>query len=75
MFLCRFKNAFGHFETLAGLVAGLEGARLKRERPASKPHPSIVVREELADGTEVEAVWAWLPESRRAMLVTVYVPE
>ena len=57
------------------LVAGLEEATLERERPASKPHPSIVVREELADGTEVEVIWAWLPESRRAMLVTVYSPE
>ena len=57
------------------LVAGLEEAKLERERPASKPHPSIVVREELADGTEVEVIWAWLPESHRAMLVTVYFPE
>jgi hypothetical protein len=57
------------------LVAGLEEAKLERERPASKPHPSIVVRQELADGIEVEAIWAWLPESRRAMLVTVYFPE
>ena len=57
------------------LVAGLEEANLKRERPVSKPHSSIVVREELVDGTEVEVIWAWLPESRRAMLVTVYFPE
>jgi hypothetical protein len=57
------------------LVAGLSEARLERERPASKPHPSIVVRQELADGTEVEVVWAWMPESRRAMLVTVYFPD
>jgi hypothetical protein len=61
--------------TVWQLVAGLEVATLKRERPASKPHPSIVVREELADGSEVEVIWAWLPESRRAMLVTVYFRE
>ncbi len=30
------------------------------------PHPSVVVREDLVDGTEVEAVWAWLPESEIA---------
>lgn len=54
------------------LVAGLEEGRLERERPASKPHPSVVVREALADGSEVEVVWAWLPESQRAMFVTVY---
>ena len=57
------------------LVAGLEDAILERERPTSKPHPSVVVREELPDGREVEVIWAWLPESRRAMLVTVYFSE
>jgi hypothetical protein len=57
------------------VVAGLENARLQCERPRSEPHPSIVVREELVDGTEVEVVWAWMPESGRAMLVTVYFPE
>jgi hypothetical protein len=31
--------------------------------------------EELVDGTEVEAIWAWLLESRRAMLITVYFAE
>ena len=54
------------------VVTGLEDAHLERERPASKPHPSIVVREELPDGTEVEVIWAWLAESRRAMVVTVF---
>lgn len=54
------------------LVAGLDDAELVRERPRSKPHPSVVVREELADGSEVEAIWAWMEESERAKLVTVY---
>jgi hypothetical protein len=58
--------------TVWQVVTGLEDADLERERPASKPHPSIVVREELPDGTEVDVIWAWLTESRRAMLVTVY---
>lgn len=57
------------------VVAGLEEARLERERPASKPNPSIVVRQELADGTEVEVVWAWMAESHRAILVTVFFPD
>jgi hypothetical protein len=57
------------------LVAGLDSAKLERERPTSKPHPSVVVRQELVDGTELEVIWAWLPESRRAMLVTVYFVE
>ena len=54
------------------LVAGLDDAGLVRERPRSKPHPSVVVREELADGSEVEAIWAWMRDSNRAKLVTVY---
>ena len=57
------------------LVAGLKNAILDRERLTSKPHPSVVVRQELVDGTEVDVIWAWLPESRRAMLVTVYFSE
>ncbi len=54
------------------LVAAFEDARLVRERPASQPNPSIVVGQILVDGTEVEAIWAWLSHSRRAKLVTVY---
>ena len=54
------------------IVAGLEDAELIRERPASKPNPSVVVQQTLADGTDVEVVWSWLSPSRRAKLVTVY---
>jgi hypothetical protein len=54
------------------LVADFENAQLVRERPASQPNPSVVVTQLLVDGTEVEAIWAWLPQSRRAKLVTVY---
>ncbi len=57
------------------VVAGLKEARVQEERPSSEPHPSIMVRQDLADGTEVEVVWAWMPQSDRAMLVTVYFPE
>jgi len=54
------------------LVAGLDDAELVRERPASKPNPSVVVRQLLADGSEVEVIWSWLAKSDRAILVTVY---
>jgi hypothetical protein len=53
-------------------VAGLNEGKLVRERPRSKPHPSVVVREQLPDGTEAEVIRAWMPESRRAKLVTIY---
>lgn len=54
------------------VVEGLDTAELVDERPRSHPNPSIVVRQLLADGTEVEAVWSYSRESQRAKLVTVY---
>ena len=54
------------------LVGGLQEATLLRERPASRPNPSVIVRQLLPDGAEVEVVWAWLSETRRAKLVTVF---
>jgi len=54
------------------LVAAFDDAELVRERPQSKPNPSVVLRQELADGSEVEAIWAWMGQSERAKLVTVY---
>lgn len=57
------------------LIAGLEDAALIRERPRSKPNPSVIVRQTLADGTEVEVIWSWMSESHRAKLVTAYFRE
>jgi hypothetical protein len=57
------------------LVASLTDAELIRERPKSKPNPSIVVRQLLEDGTEVEAIWSWLSATKQAKLVTVYLVE
>jgi hypothetical protein len=54
------------------IIDGIDNARLLRERPASKPNPSVVLEQILADGTTVEVVWSWLERSRRAKLVTVY---
>ena len=57
------------------LVAGLAEAKLIRERPKSKPNPSVVVRQVLEDGTEVEVIWSWLITTKEAKLVTVYLVE
>jgi hypothetical protein len=54
------------------LVAGISDAELLRERPESRPNPSVVVRQTLPDGAQVEVIWAWLSASRRAKLVTVF---
>ena len=44
------------------------------ERPSSEPHPTVVIRLLLADGSEAQAIWAWLEISGRAKLVTVFFP-
>jgi len=54
------------------LVAGLEDGILLEERLHALPNPKVVVRQSLADGTEVEVVWSWLLREHRAKLVTVY---
>jgi hypothetical protein len=50
----------------------MDDATLLNERPGSTPHPSVIVREMLADGSEIEVVWASMPRSQRAKLVTIY---
>lgn len=54
------------------VVAGLPNAVLVRERPRSKPNPSVIVRQMLADGSEAEVIWSWLSATGRAKLVTVF---
>jgi hypothetical protein len=54
------------------IVAGLEDGEPLTERRDSSPHPSIEVLEILPDGTEVKAVWSYLPQLDVAKLVTVH---
>jgi len=54
------------------VVAGLEHGKLICERPKSRPNPAVEVRETLPEGTEIMAVWAHLPGSNFAKLVTVH---
>lgn len=53
-------------------VAGLQDGRLMLERPDGRPNPSVEVRELLPDGTEIKAVWSYLPRSGVAKLITVH---
>jgi hypothetical protein len=57
------------------LVSGADDAVVVEERLWTQPNPSVVVRQLLTDGSEVEVVWAWMPKSGRAKLVTVYFPD
>ena len=54
------------------IVSGLREAELVRERTRSKPNPSVVVRQFLPDGSEVEVIWSWLERDNKAKLVTVF---
>jgi len=54
------------------VVAGLDEGEVLEERSDATPNATVVVRQILADGTSIEAVWAWLSRSRRTKLVTVY---
>lgn len=54
------------------VITGIEEAEIVRERPSSKPNPSVVIRQWLEDGTEIEVIRSWLEDSQRAKLVTVY---
>lgn len=54
------------------IEAGLEEAKLFRERPDTKPNPSVEVMQHLPDGTPVKAVWSLLGYTGVAKLVTVH---
>ncbi len=53
-------------------VVGLAEGRLIAERPDAEPFPAVEVSESLPNGTEVKAVWSYLPNSDIAKLVTVH---
>lgn len=57
------------------VAAEIGTARLRAERPTSKPNPTVIVRQALPNGEDVDLVWAWSPEHRVAKLVTVWVPD
>lgn len=54
------------------VAAGVDAARLLEDRPDDTPNPTVVVEQHLPDGTPVRVVWAWLPRSGLARLVTVH---
>jgi hypothetical protein len=56
------------WQVLAGVADGI----MIVERPDALPNPAVEVRQELADGTVVKAVWSFLGKSGYAKLVTVH---
>ena len=54
------------------VVAGMADASLIAERPAATPNASVEFMILLPDGAEIKVVWAYLPGSGVAKLVTVH---
>ena len=54
------------------VVSGIDEGVLIVERPDAKPNPAVEVREILADGTEIKAVWSHLRQTGVAKLVTIH---
>ncbi len=54
------------------VVDGIERGSLIIERPDDVPNPAIEVRQLLADGTEIKAVWSYIASLDIAKLVTVH---
>lgn len=54
------------------LEASIESGDVVESRPDDEPNASVVVVQELPDGTEVNVIWAWLPLTQDALLVTVH---
>lgn len=54
------------------VVAGLDAAKVVRERPGAVPNPVVEFEQILPDGTSIKVVWAWISRDRTAKLVTVH---
>lgn len=54
------------------VVDGVDAGSLIVERPNAQPNPAVEVRQWLADGIEVKAVWSHLASADVAKLVTIH---
>ena len=57
------------------VIDAMADAVVLREQPDGVPNATANFELLLPDGTAGVAVWAWLPKSRLAKLVTVFYPE
>lgn len=55
------------------VAAGLDAAKVVRERPSAGPNPVVEFEQILPDGTPIKVVWAWISTDRMAKLVTVHL--
>ncbi|MBI1347615.1 hypothetical protein GC163_15145 [bacterium] len=57
------------------LESSMDDASILSVDVQHEPHPLVNLSHELPDGMYATAVWAWLPITRQAMLVTVFIEE
>jgi hypothetical protein len=57
------------------IIAAMPDCELLQERSQNLPNPVVEVECLLPDGTPVVVVWAFLPQSQCAKLVTVFFPK
>jgi hypothetical protein len=53
-------------------VSGFSSAEFVAAYPKAKPYPKITMRQILADGTPVIAIWSYVRSIRSAKLVTLF---
>lgn len=54
------------------LIAEIDNAELMDENPKDIPHPTVELRQSLADGTPAKVVWGWVENAGLAILITVH---
>jgi len=54
------------------VVAGVADGETLESHPKAKPNPKVLIRQSLADGAMIIAVWGYVKSIRSAALITVY---
>jgi hypothetical protein len=57
------------------VIEGFRDGELISGHPDAQPNPKIAVRQVLADGSEVIAIWGFVASIRCAKLITVFFKE
>lgn len=57
------------------IEAGINNGKTIRIDEQAEPNPTVMLEQALPDGTSMHVVWAWLPTTQEALLVTAYVPD
>jgi hypothetical protein len=56
------------------IVAGFGESELLEVVPHAKPYPKLLMRQNLADGSDVIVVWSYIQSLKSANVVSVFFP-